>query len=569
LTTRAEAASVSMARISVCRRCRSDAPSSMRRVKRLRRLLSSSTFWNATPPPEPRKRVLVPSEDRGHSPTRWPVVVALVLLTAGAGALRFWGLGFGLPSTMARPDEEAITATAAHIVLYGPDPKFFDYPTLFMYLVAFVERVWPGGSPVFDDIIPTMIARTVAATLGTLSIPLLFVTARAILPVPTALTAAALLAVAFLHVRDSHFGVTDVPMTFMVLLAFFVIVSQRLDRAHWWNVALAALLCGLAASTKYNALVIVVPLGVAMMQARAPSWMYLLAGTLFAAGFLAGTPYAVITPRSFVAGLVGLESHLMSGHGTDEGFGWMHHLTFSLRYGLGVVFLVTALAGAAWLAWSGWRRGLMVLSFPVLYYVGMGSGRTVFMRHMTPIVPFMALFAAIAIGAGANAVRRGSGAGWAAAAVLCALTIGIGFDSGMRAIELDRLLSQRDSRAIAADIVHERYFPRGASIYQNGTVYGRVKPWPEGLYPELPIDRSPKLAILHTSHLVAYRDEPAEVRDVLAKRYRLLRRIDVETPSTTATPVFDQQDAFFVPVAGFASFERPGPTIEIYERVDR
>jgi hypothetical protein len=34
------------------------------------------------------------------------------------------------------------------------------------------------------------------------------------------------------------------------------------------------------------------------------------------------------------------------------------------------------------------------------------------------------------------------------------------------------------------------------------------------------------------------------------------------------TPVFDQQDAFFVPLSGFDRFIRPGPAIEVYERVD-
>src|SRR5207245_2101204 len=36
-----------------------------------------------------------------------------------------------------------------------------------------------------------------------------------------ALVAAGFLAVAFLHVRDSHFGVTDVPVTFLTVCAFW------------------------------------------------------------------------------------------------------------------------------------------------------------------------------------------------------------------------------------------------------------------------------------------------------------------------------------------------------------
>src|SRR6185295_18680557 len=147
---------------------------------------------------------------------------------------------------MARPDEEAIAAVAARLVRIGPNPHFFDYPTLFISVVATVEKWWPGGRAVFDDVLPTMIARSLAAALGTLSVPLVFVITRRVVSVRAALAAAALLAVAFLHVRDSLFGVTDTPMTFMVLLAFYAIVALLAENAAWWGVLIAAVLCGLA-----------------------------------------------------------------------------------------------------------------------------------------------------------------------------------------------------------------------------------------------------------------------------------------------------------------------------------
>jgi hypothetical protein len=510
---------------------------------------------------------------------RWHVPLAIAALTALAAVLRFRGLHFGLPLTMARPDEEAITATAAQIVLHGPNPKFFDYPTLFMYLVALVERLWPGGGAVADDELPTMIARTAAATLGALSVPLLYASARRLFPARTALIAGALLAVAFLHVRDSHFGVTDVPMTFMTLLAFYaiVIVWRRIDSARQRSqgpqgqlgpVVLAATACGLAASTKYNAVLIALPLAVALWQGKSPPWMFAIALAGLVIGFLAGTPYAVITRDKFLAGLMGVQAHLASGHATDEGFGWSHHLTFSLRYGVGVPFLAAALGGMFWLGATDRRRAALVLSFPVAYYVVMGSGRTVFVRHMTPMVPFVALLAAIAIDRVAAVAGRATaslpGAGAIAAACL---TAGVGADSAVRAVALDRLLAQRDSRSIAAEDIRAR-FPQGASVYQNGAMYGHAQLWPEGIYPVLPVERSPRLIILQTSRLVAYSEEADGLRASLARRYRLLRRIEVEDPARDVTPVFDQQDAFFVPLTGFARFIRPGPAIEIFERVD-
>ncbi|HEX7140352.1 MAG TPA: phospholipid carrier-dependent glycosyltransferase, partial [Vicinamibacterales bacterium] len=411
------------------------------------------------------------------------VPATLAAITVLAAALRVWGLRFGLPDVMARPDEEAITTIAARFVLIGPNPNFFDYPTLFMHVVASIERFWPGGQAVFDDTLPRLISRSLSAGLGTATIPLLYVIGRRLFSTRAGLMASAFLAIAFLHVRDSHFGVTDVPMTFMVTLAFLAIVWLPEDRAPLWLVATAAVLCGLATSTKYNAALIIVPLFIAVWQRAGSRWAYPIIVAGFVAGFLAGTPYAWIARQKFFSDLVGLQSHLSGGHATDEGLGWIRHLTFSLRYGLGLPLLLTAFGGFVWLVAANRRTAGVVLAFPVLYYVGMGSGRTVFMRHMTPVVPFAVLLAGFAVDrAAALLADRTPGLRRLTTAIAVACAIVLGFDSARRSLALDRLLAEQDSRTVAAAILKERYFPRGASVFQNGSIYGQVPLVPEGIY---------------------------------------------------------------------------------------
>ena len=61
----------------------------------------------------------------------------LLPIVALAATLRFWGLTFGLPNTDARPDEGRIVRTAVTFVLDNTlNPRFFGYPTLFMYSMA-------------------------------------------------------------------------------------------------------------------------------------------------------------------------------------------------------------------------------------------------------------------------------------------------------------------------------------------------------------------------------------------------------------------------------------------------
>src|SRR5204863_526450 len=93
---------------------------------------------------------------------------------------------------------------------------------------------------------------------GVATIAVLFLATREWLSERAALAASAFCAVAFLHVRDSHFGVTDVPVTLLTVCGFYAAVrcARGVTRGR---VAAAGFVAGLAASTKYNAAVIALP----------------------------------------------------------------------------------------------------------------------------------------------------------------------------------------------------------------------------------------------------------------------------------------------------------------------
>src|SRR5689334_13319802 len=66
----------------------------------------------------------------------------LAVLLAVAATLRFWGIGFGLPHTITRPDEDATVSIAVGVMTRSLNPHFFDWPTLFMYGVAAAFAVY-------------------------------------------------------------------------------------------------------------------------------------------------------------------------------------------------------------------------------------------------------------------------------------------------------------------------------------------------------------------------------------------------------------------------------------------
>src|SRR5205809_4079529 len=151
----------------------------------------------------------------------------MVLLVMGTGAaLRFWGIRFGLPHDFARPDEEKLIGPALHILQGDPNPHFFLYPTLFIYAMSAADAVVFGlerlagltasrasfaAQSITDPSILHLTARVLAAAAGVATIPVLYSAVRHISSARAALVASVFLAGAFLHVRDSHFGVTDVP----------------------------------------------------------------------------------------------------------------------------------------------------------------------------------------------------------------------------------------------------------------------------------------------------------------------------------------------------------------------
>src|SRR5688500_10719606 len=203
----------------------------------------------------------------------WVLAAILVIATVG----RVWGIHFGFPHLNARPDEGAIVSIAGGMYNGDLNPHFFNYPALFMLAVAAAMSVLHAASTllpwlplplVSDTTTAFRIARYLSAAAGIASVLLLFRIGQRLFGRPAGLASAALLAVAFLHVRDSHFGVTDVPMTFMLLLAFWFVVRIS-ESPVTRNVIAAGVASGLATSTKYNAVLIALPALFAILMARA------------------------------------------------------------------------------------------------------------------------------------------------------------------------------------------------------------------------------------------------------------------------------------------------------------
>ena len=507
---------------------------------------------------------------------------------AVAAGVRLWGIHFGLPHLNARPDEGAIVAIAGGMRGGDFNPHFFNYPALFMLAVAlgwfavgvvstvFPLNLWMDAAATTT---PYRIARYFSAAAGIASVLFVFRIGERLFGVTAAVVSAALLALAFLHVRDSHFGVTDVPMTFLVLVAFHYIVrlSQSGNRA---DLIAAGVASGLATSTKYNAALIALPALAAIMLEPLGHHRSIgmrvrdaaLYTSLLVGAFLLTSPYSVLEFRTFVADVTYESRHLAGGHGMVLTRGWHHHATSTLRYGVGLPMLCAAVFGMLLLIVRDRRKGILVALFPVSYYMLLGSGYTVFARYMLPVVPFLCLTAAYGVTETARWLAARMNRASAMPALVTAATAGILWPSAQSVVQFDRIISRTDSRVLARQWL-ERTIPPGATIAQVGEPGGHVllfeRDRSEPQYRAADISRPgarPDVVIVNSSPLGASDQVTNRVRRILAREYDT--GVFQHAAAFETRNVYDWQDQFFVPLSGFEGIERPGPNVRIYLRRD-
>jgi hypothetical protein len=530
-----------------------------------------------------------------------PVAACLAASVVVGAVLRFRALGFGLPFTQARPDETLIIDVVLKFLRGDMHPRFIDYPWFYMYLSTVLHLVrfaWGSLTGVYADLSAYaaswplnwppffLINRAVSATLGTLSILGVFAMGRRIGGSAVGAAGAFFMAVCFLPIRDSHYGTTDITMMFFIVLCMACLLrADEEGRARWF--VWAGIAAGIAAGTKYNGLGLGLPILVTQglvwfWKDRTPRfrWPMFGAGIPFLLVFLLCVPFVYLDFKMFREEALLLYRFLTLGQyigpDIDLGNGWWRHLRLSLRYGMGLPLLLTGLAGLVVLAWRSPRKALIFLSFPVVYFGVAGASRTLFFRYTMAIMPFLCVTAALAMVTAIQFIIRERTRLSSALMVVAALALAA--PSLQSAWQFDRVMSQTDSRVLAQDFI-EASAPPGTSILQSGSRYGfaqfrrelhyRLWAW-DGrrrtfMLDGRPADGRPDLILLQESPILST-TQPV-VLDYLRSGYVFVKEFHAFS-ATERDNLYDIQDAFFVPYAGFHRVERPGPNFQLYRRAD-
>ena len=407
-------------------------------------------------------------------------ILILLAILAVATCVRLWGIDWGLPHPY-HPDEGSVLFHSLGFGTGDLNPHWFRWPSLSMYEmfgvygVYFVIGKLSGlfAAPAdlvrqyLTDLTPFwLLGRLASAAAGVATVWVSFLIGRRAYGRFAGLVSAAVMAVVYLHVRDSHYATPDVLTTFLASVSLLLSVSAcRSGRAR--TLILSGLFAGLAASAKYPGALAGVGTAAAfffLLSKRrvAPT---VLVGVLFAGvvGFVVGTPFSVLSFPEFKRDIV-MQFTMVSTSDAPvfaQSFGQGVTEIFSGTLARGIGYPVLALALVGCLAPSRLWGGLgtevrgpvgptaaggkaVLISYVAAVLVVMSLLTIKRSTYLTPALPAIAVLAAAGLETVFVSWKK---PGRLVAASLAALVVVL--LTAMPSLEFNRALGTQDTRTRA------------------------------------------------------------------------------------------------------------------------
>ena len=395
--------------------------------------------------------------------------------------LRIWGANYG----PYHPDEPLVINQTLAFGTGNLIPSIYFYPPFFHYILFLAYSLYfvlgwiLGAFRVFDNFLKVVLinqmpfyvmGRVLVGILGALTIVPVYKLTKRIAQEKTALIASMFMMLSYLHVRNSHYCTTDVPMTFLLISAYvFVvkIVQENKLKDYLWAGALTAL----AMATKYNAGILIFCIGFAAIlnlsfKDRTKNiktlknlfWGYaMLTGV-----FLIFCSYVVWDFSRFI----GFMKHLKDLSAGMNVSTW-YRLRVNLFHGLGWPLEVLGILGLVWLFLRKGKKGKIIAIFPILYLVGIRNVGQPFGRYVMPLIPFFAISAAIFLD---DIISKLKVALFWKKTVLYSSVVLILFMPCVKIVYMDYVLSTPDVRDLANKWVEDN-IPFGKSIAIDNSQY--------------------------------------------------------------------------------------------------
>ncbi len=459
--------------------------------------------------------------------------------------LRLWGVGHGLNDELfTHPDEIPFVYTSESFArgFFSINPTHLPLPLgispLWIYLQAlgtFLYSLFIGSQRFLFGIrdylieIPNafgvlLIGRLIAAIIGGMTIPLVYLTTKRLFDEKEGLVAAAIMSVIILHVRHSHFAYIDVPQTFFLVLSFYFMVKvsmidnegretkeERREKNEDNNSSLithhsflAGIFLALAVATKVSAAPAFISLVLAHYLRekgikgliRSKCLYISILGLIL--GYSLCVPYFWLNPSSFLSVINNALNTIFGVGGPSNLYGRISRipesimqLSLILSEHIGLPLLVLFLFGLLVITFRERHKVILLLSFPLTYLPFFIAASWHDERELIPILPFIVIVMAYGIYRIAEIIpfkRKGT--------IMLVLSLFFTLPSLWISLKADYFLWQKDTRILAAEWIRGN-LPLNARIGMEGHIYYNIPIYHEryelnGNFSDIPLEEVKK-----------------------------------------------------------------------------
>jgi len=455
----------------------------------------------------------------------------------------------------------------------GSSPSWGVSPDL---LTAFYDVLFAG--------------RLVSVLFGVGTVVVLYYLGRELLDRRAGILASVFLTTSVGYVLTAHYATEDVPMTFFLMLGFLLTV-RAFHSGDNRTLFAAALVAGLAASTKATAGLLVLPIAIVIIERHwdesgtvvefiEAAWKY---PTLTILGYVSTTPSILVHPVSWIDEI----SRYVVRSTSDVSYswsdpGWLIQLAH-LAEGQGIalflfsilsVMLVIGLLLRGTLDNAVW----LLFLYAIPYFVFIIQGNMTQFPRVMPLFPILAVLAGVAGSELTRSTRsiRMVGIGLLTLAVVFS---GVHTVAGVADVSQSRQeatewthanLDSSDTVDVYSQRVYLPEFPEEATVnrYVIHSSFPREE-WLPGL--ERLDCNAPEYVVLSSYHYFRFFKDPSVYPDVTERMSALFAEEDYEVVRTFGPPIDTELSAErkFRDSAGLSSFPEDGnPTIVVLKRVD-
>ncbi len=359
-------------------------------------------------------------------------IILFINILLFSTAINYTGIHWSLPNEnhyySYHPDEGINIGGAIRIFGGAKEPGFYNYSSLYFYLVAYALSFASSfgilnlGDTLTADNLRTiyMCGRMTSVIFSVLTVALVMLTGFRLKRKKIGLAAGLFCSACPIFVMHSKFIAVDVTCGFFVALAVFIATfidfqkekinpfSKEERKTFLIPLLLSCVASGLAMGTKYNGLLIfIVPLCIIIfclikkqISIKDFILLFLMGGACTLITFLITTPGIFLNTQQFIKDFTYELHHVKTGHGDEfvnTGNGFIYTFRENMRFGCGIIFSIFTIISMI-LGLFSKNKFIQSLSiFTLIYYISISTGQVRFARYLIPVLPAFSILIAFCI----------------------------------------------------------------------------------------------------------------------------------------------------------------------------